>query len=53
MLKKQVLRSASRDGIREPAHGEQIRRAIEHEAVVKAQALACEELVRNRFNRSR
>src|SRR5467141_479099 len=37
------------DGIREPAEGEQVGGAIEREAVVKAQALASEDLVRNRL----
>ncbi len=32
------------DGVREPAHGEQVRGAIEHQAIVKAQPLACKDL---------
>src|SRR5882762_11949103 len=37
------------DGIREPANGEQVGRAIERDAVLEAQALSCENLVRNRL----
>jgi len=37
------------DGIRKPANGEKVGGPIEREAVVKAQALACENLVRNRL----
>src|SRR6267378_2364092 len=37
------------DGIRKPANGEKVRRAIERDAVLEAQALACENLVRNRL----
>src|ERR1700730_4806402 len=47
--KTRVAVAVLADGVRKPANREQVRGAIEQDAVVKAQALACEHFVRNRL----